>query len=84
LHYENIFKLFQTSQGQLLKLQLLKSQLLDTFFRNLDCSTEKCYLLDRKKYAVRVPLVNFEQLIKKVQLRRAVDTQFFATVKYKS
>ena len=35
------------------------------FFRNLDCSTEKCHLLDRKKYAVRVPRVNFEQLIKK-------------------
>jgi hypothetical protein len=31
-------------------------------------STEKCQLLDKKKYAVHVPRVNFEQLIKKVQL----------------
>jgi hypothetical protein len=58
----------RTSQGQLLEMQLLESRLLDTFFRNLDCSTEKCHLLDRKKYAVRVPRVNFEQLIKKVHL----------------
>jgi hypothetical protein len=49
-------------------MQLLESRLLDTFFRNLDCSTEKCHLLNRKKYAVRVPHVNFEQLIKKVHL----------------
>jgi hypothetical protein len=60
------------SQGQLLEMQLLESRLLNTFFRNLNCSTEKCHLLDRKKYAVRVPRVNF-----------AVDAQFFATVKYK-
>ena len=29
---------------------------------------QKCHLLDRKKYAVRVPRVNFEQLIKKLHL----------------
>ena len=53
------------SQGQLLEMHLLESQLLDTFFEKVICSTEKCQLLDRKKYAVRVPRVNFEQLIKK-------------------
>jgi hypothetical protein len=57
----------------LLELQLLESRLLDTFFRKLDCLTEKCHLLDRKKYAVRVPHVNFEQLIKKVQLLDSVE-----------
>ncbi len=36
----------KTSQGQLLELQLLESRLLDTFFRNLDCSTEKSRLLE--------------------------------------
>ena len=45
---------------------------------NLDCSTlfskmssarhKKCQLLDRQKYAVRVPHFVFEQMIKKVQL----------------
>ncbi len=56
------------------------------FFRNLDCSTEKCHLLNRKKYAVCVPRVNFEQMKKSAttQQCRAVETQFFATVKYKS
>ncbi len=69
-------------QGQLLEMQLLESRLLDTFFRNLDCSTKKCHLLNRKKYAVRVPRVNFKQLMKKsCRACRAVDTQFFATVK---
>jgi hypothetical protein len=53
------------SQGQLLEMQLLEYRLLNTFFRNLNCSTEKCHLLDRKKYAVRVPRVNFKQLMKK-------------------
>jgi hypothetical protein len=61
------------SQGQLLETHLLESRLLDTFFRNLDCSTEKCHLLDKKKYAVRVPHVNFEQLIKKVQLLKILS-----------
>jgi hypothetical protein len=56
------------SQGQLLKMQLLESRLLDTFFEKVICSKEKCQLFDRKKYAVRVPHVNFEQLIKKVKL----------------
>ncbi len=61
---------FPTSQGQLLEMQLLESRLLDTFFEKVICSTEKCQLLDKKKYAVRVPRVNlsfveqmqFEQL----------------------
>jgi hypothetical protein len=56
------------SQGQLLEMHLLESQLLDTFFEKVICSTEKCQLLDKKKYAVHVPRVNFEQLIKKVKL----------------
>jgi hypothetical protein len=51
------------SQGQ-----LLESRLLDTFFEKVICSTEKCQMLDKKKYVVRVPRVNFEQLIKKVKL----------------
>ncbi len=55
------------SQGQLLEMQLLESRLLDTFFEKVICSTEKCQRLDQKKYAVRVPRVNFEQLIKKVK-----------------
>ncbi len=38
---------------------------ISTFFRNLDCSTEKWHLLDRKKYAVRTYVRTFEQLIKK-------------------
>jgi hypothetical protein len=53
------------SQGQLLKMHLLESRLLNTFFKNVICSTEKRHLLDRKKYAVRVPSLNFEQLMKK-------------------
>jgi hypothetical protein len=53
------------SQGQMLEINLLESRLLDTFFRNLDCSTEKWHLLDRKKYAVRTYIRTFEQLIKK-------------------
>jgi hypothetical protein len=57
-----------SSQGQLLEMQLLESRLLDTFFEKVICSTEKCQLLDKQKYAVRVPRVNFEQLIKKVEL----------------
>ena len=60
--------LISGSQGQLLEMQLLESRLLNTFFENVICSTEKCQLLDKKKYAVRVPRVNFEQLIKKVKL----------------
>jgi hypothetical protein len=74
------------SQGQLLQMQLLESRLLNTFLRNLVCSTEKYHLLDRKKYAVCVPRVIFKQMMKKsatAQQCRAVETQFFATVKYK-
>jgi hypothetical protein len=56
------------SQGQLLEMHLLESQLLDNFFEKVICLTEKCQLLNKKKYAVRVPRVNFEQLIKKVKL----------------
>jgi hypothetical protein len=29
------------SQGELLKMHLLESRLLDTFFQNVNCSTEK-------------------------------------------
>jgi hypothetical protein len=68
-------------------MHLLESPLLDSFYKNIICSTEKRHLLVRKKYAVRVPRVNFEQLMKKsatARQCRAVDTQFFATVKYKS
>ena len=75
------------SQGQLLEMHLLESRLLDTFFKNVICSTKKRHLLDRKKYAVRVPRVNFEQLMKKsatTRQCRTVDPQFFATVKYKN
>ncbi len=32
---------YNTSQGQLLEMQLLESQLLDTFFKNVICSTQK-------------------------------------------
>ncbi len=49
-------------------MHLLESRLLDTFFKNVICSTKKRHLLDRKKYAVRVPRVNFEQLVKKLHL----------------
>jgi hypothetical protein len=63
----------QTSQGQLLKMHLLESRLLDTFFQNVICSTKKRHLLDRKKYAVRVPRVNFEQLIKKTASARIFE-----------
>ncbi len=56
-----------TSQGQLLKMHLLESQLLNTFFKNVNCSTQKvstarhtkvcrtcttfCFLADDKKSA---------------------------------
>ena len=59
------YLMLQLSQGQLLEMQLLESRLLDSFFEKVICSTEKCQLLDKKKYAVRVPRVNFKQLIKK-------------------
>jgi hypothetical protein len=42
---KKIFAVFW-SQGQLLEIHLLESRLLDTFFRNLDCSTEKSRLLE--------------------------------------
>jgi hypothetical protein len=66
----------ETSQGQLLEMHLLESRLLDTFFKNVNCSTQKvstarhkkCQLLDSQKYAVRVPHFVFEQMIKKVKL----------------
>ncbi len=82
-------KSFQTiekmSQGQLLEMQLLESWLLDTFFEKVICSTEKCQLLDKKKYAVRVPRVNFEQLIKKWNCTKfRADDKIIETVKYKS
>ncbi len=32
---------FGKSQGQLLEMHLLESQLLDTFFKNVNCSTQK-------------------------------------------
>ncbi len=73
------------SQGQLLEMHLLESRLLDTFFKNVICSTKKRHLLDRKKYAVRVPRVNFEQLIKKLHLLEfRADDKIFVTVKTKS
>ena len=34
-------KAVRTSQGQLLEMQLLESRLLNTFFENVNCSTEK-------------------------------------------
>ncbi len=49
------------SQGQLLEMQLLESRLLDTFFENVNCSTEKSRLLESGK-------TWFEQLIKKEKL----------------
>ncbi len=55
-------QLFQAvSQGQLLEMQLLESWLLDTFFENVNCSTEKSRLLESGK-------TWFGQLIKKVKL----------------
>jgi hypothetical protein len=48
--------------------QLLKSWLVDNFFENVNCSTEKHQLLDRQKYAAHVHHFVFEQLIKKVHL----------------
>ncbi len=68
---------FHMSQGQLFKMHLLESRLLNTFFKYVICSTENCHLLDRKKYSLRVPRVNFQQFVEQL-------TQFFATVKYKS
>ncbi len=35
---------FLTSQGEVLEMHLLESWLLDTFFQNVNCSTEK-YLI---------------------------------------
>jgi hypothetical protein len=63
------------------------SKMSSAWQKNVICLTEKRHLLDRKKYAVRVPRVNFEQFMKKsatAQQCQAVDTQFIATVKYKS
>ncbi len=75
----------KTSQGQLLEMHLLKSRLLDTFFEKVICSTEKCQLLNKKKYAVCVPRVNFEQLIKKLNCSKfRADDKIIETVKYKS
>jgi hypothetical protein len=59
-----------TSQGQLLKSHLLKSRLLDTFFQNVNCSTQKVSTarirfnliraVDKKSETAR----NFEQMTK--------------------
>ena len=60
------------SQGELLEIHMLESRLLDTFFRNLNCSTEKSWLLESgltwfeqlnklKKTAWNVQKGNFEQ-----------------------
>ncbi len=42
----NAVELFYVSQGQLLEMQLLEFWLLETFFENVNCSTEKSWLLE--------------------------------------
>ncbi len=49
------------SQGELLEIHLLESRLLNTFFQNVNCSTEKSRLLESG-------LTWFEQLNKKWKL----------------
>jgi len=58
--------------GHLLEIHLLETELLNTFYKNLICLTEKCQLL-KKKYAIHVPHIVFEQLIKKVQLLKILS-----------
>jgi hypothetical protein len=38
---ERFVKVVYLSQGQLLEMHLLESRLLDTFFKNVNCSTQK-------------------------------------------
>jgi hypothetical protein len=57
-------QIFHWKWGYLLKINLLKSWLLNTFFENVNCSTEKHHLLNRQKNARRVPHFVFKQLKK--------------------
>ena len=61
------------SQGQLLEMQLLKSRLLDTFFKNVICSTQKASTARQTKVFHTCATFRF----------RAVD-KIFVTVKNKS
>jgi hypothetical protein len=65
------------SQGQLLEMQLLESRLLDTFFKNVICSTQKASTARQTKVCRTCTTFPF----------RAVDEkkcQIFVTVKNKS
>ncbi len=64
--------------GQLIEMHLFESQLLNTFFPKCHLlDTKMCQLLDRQKYAVRVPYFVFEQLTKFLQQKK-INLQFFS------
>ncbi len=66
IQYLGIFLMHEMSQGELLEIHLLESQLLDTYFQNVNCSTEKYWLL-------KSGLTWFEQLNKKWKLLDSVE-----------
>ena len=58
----------KTSQGQLLEMHLLESRLLDTFFKNVICSTQKVSTARQTKVCRTCTTFCFRADEKKVQL----------------
>jgi hypothetical protein len=59
---------FFMSQGQLLEMHLLESRLLNTFFKNVNCSTQKVSTAQQTKVCRTCTTFCFRADEKKVQL----------------